>query len=435
MEAGGVQEAQKRIYKPRQAIVRPIQREVGGKRYWSLTGVKNEQGRRFRPTFKTRDQAEIWGREYERQRSRLGREGMNLPASVAAEAADCHRRLRLAGFTLRQATDAFLGHVERDRKEKSSRTMAACMKDWLDGKFAERRSRNGRITSDRTVNLYRSRVDKVKSVLGHLPVASVGASHLQGFLEQLQRAGYSSVTRNAYRSLLYDFFNYCYCKEWRQDNPVMRLTSTGGKGGGVAILKVDELEALLDAAEADRNAGIIVPYVALGAFAGLRPEEAQQIRWEDIDLGSARPSLVVHGATSKAREDRQVALDPVAVAWLKRHRRADGPVAGNSGQRFRLTWERVRIAAGWTCTARSRRQAEAARRPVRPWPADCLRHSFASYWLPIHSDRPRLCELMGNTVAVIKKHYRKLVPAEVAAKYWKILPEGRSPRRAAVCAA
>jgi hypothetical protein len=34
-------------------------------------------------------------------------------------------------------------------------------------------------------------------------------------------------------------------------------------------------------------------------------------------------------------------------------------------------------------------------------PPDALRHSFASYWLPIHADRPRLAELMGNSPAII----------------------------------
>jgi len=355
---------------------------------------------------------------------------MNLPASVAAEAAECHKKLSHAGFTLRQATDSFLSMVEKERREKKSRTLSACIQEWLEGKFAERKSRNGSITSDRTVRLYRSRARKVESALGHLPVASVTVSHLTGFLEQLQRAQFSSVTRNSYRALLYDFFNYCYCKEWRPDNPVMRLPAPTRKGGPVVILKPAEVEALLDAAESDRCADIIVPVVALGAFAGLRPEEAQQMRWEDIDLGSAKPSLTVHGPTSKSRDDRHVALEPAAVAWLKRYRKAEGPVSGPSSQRFRLAWERVRIAAGWHPTAKSRQVAEAGRKPIRPWPADSLRHSFASYWLPIHADRPRLCELMGNSPAVLKKHYRKLVPEQEAARFWKILPEGRIAPRA-----
>jgi hypothetical protein len=86
----------------------------------------------------------------------------------------------------------------------------------------------------------------------------------------------------------------------------------------------------------------------------------------------------------------------------------------------------VRIAAGWHPTAKSRRVAEVARKPIRFWPADSLRHSFASYWLPIPAARPRLCELMGNSPAVLKKHYRKLVPEQEAAKFWEILPEGRT---------
>jgi hypothetical protein len=55
-----------------------------------------------------------------------------------------------------------------------------------------------------------------------------------------------------------------------------------------------------------------------------------------------------------------------------------------------------------------------------------MRHSFGSYWLAIHADRPHLAELMGNSVDVIKKHYRRAIPRTEAEKFWQIRPDGKS---------
>lgn len=414
--------AHKRLYKPRSGGIRIFQRIVSGSKYWSLAGVKNAQGKRFRPTFKTRDEAEIWARNYQKNLERIGREGMNLPAAVLAEAAECYKQLNASGYTLRQATKAFLGEIERKQKDNQSKTLDVCIGIWMNAKRAERAAKRGSISSDRTIRLYKSRARTISASLGQLPIATVQKNHLQNFLEQLQRAGLSSVTRNSYRALLFDFFNYCYCNEWRHDNPVVKLQSPSRKIGDVVVLTPEEVERLLESAEVDQYAGLVVPVIALGAFAGLRPEEAQQIRWEDIDLGLREPILNVRKEISKTRDTRDVSLGDTAVSWLKKYRRAGGVVAGNSAQRFRLAWERVRIRAGWHPTLKSRLNAEKEGATIRPWPADCLRHSFASHWLPVHNDRPKLAELMGNSVGVIKTYYRKLVKPELAKKYWKILP-------------
>lgn len=64
------------------------------------------------------------------------------------------------------------------------------------------------------------------------------------------------------------------------------------------------------------------------------------------------------------------------------------------------------------------------------WPQDILRHSFASHWLPIHQNRSVLAEEMGNSVQIIKKHYRKHASKSAAAAFWEILPAAESARRA-----
>jgi hypothetical protein len=56
------------------------------------------------------------------------------------------------------------------------------------------------------------------------------------------------------------------------------------------------------------------------------------------------------------------------------------------------------------------------------WPQNALRHSFGSYHLAQFNDAAKLALEMGNSPAVIFRHYRQLVKPKQAALYWKITP-------------
>lgn len=58
------------------------------------------------------------------------------------------------------------------------------------------------------------------------------------------------------------------------------------------------------------------------------------------------------------------------------------------------------------------------------WDEDVLRHCYASYWLAKHKDRPHLAENMGNSLKMIKDHYKRIVPKSEVEKFWGILPGG-----------
>jgi hypothetical protein len=97
-------------------------------------------------------------------------------------------------------------------------------------------------------------------------------------------------------------------------------------------------------------------------------------------------------------------MEPRLAEWLLSFRSAKGPI---TGAHFARTLHSVRAAAG-----------------LLPWPKDVLRHCFGSYWLAVHRDRAHLAELMGNSLAVIKVHYRRAIPPSVAKEYWELTPLG-----------
>jgi integrase len=172
----------------------------------------------------------------------------------------------------------------------------------------------------------------------------------------------------------------------------------------VEILAVDAAEKLLRTAVTSSHAASVIPYLCVSLFAGLRPGEAQQLKWEHVHFATAQ--IEVLKSSSKTKETRFVTLDPLLAQWLLPYRKAHGKIVGTN---FTKDWKVVRQTAGYD-------------EQSKPWPIDILRHTFGSYWLPIHQDRARLAEEMGNSVDVIKKFYKRAIPRQKAEAFWKLGP-------------
>ena len=148
----------------------------------------------------------------------------------------------------------------------------------------------------------------------------------------------------------------------------------------------------------------MIPYLVLGLFAGLRPEEAQKMRWEWIgtfDEDKKIAQVKVPADISKISECRYAELSEAGWGLIKPYLKQSGPI-GWSRRAFR----RIRDKAGFFDAA--------------AWPADCIRHTYASNWLAIHKERAHLAEIMGNSPAIIRKHYKRAIPIKDAEAYFKI---------------
>ena len=151
-----------------------------------------------------------------------------------------------------------------------------------------------------------------------------------------------------------------------------------------------------------------IPTLVFQAFCGLRPEEVcpekdtgkQGIQWEDVlwDKGKVN----VPASASKVRRRRFAALTEAAMAFLLPHKGASGPVVGK--RRF---WHYL---ADWK------------KRDGIVWKPDGLRHSFASYRLAVTKDVQALALEMGNSAAMIFKHYLDLKHEDEGKEWFAIRP-------------
>jgi len=169
-----------------------------------------------------------------------------------------------------------------------------------------------------------------------------------------------------------------------------------------------ELRALLDAvAEISPK---WVPLIALGAFAGLRPEEIAPdprnggwkpgLKWENIYWTKGK--IDVPAAVAKDRRRRFVPIQPALTAWLAPFARRTGFVSPGR-TRHKLTPQWLALAGV-------------------EWKNDALRHSYASTRLAVLKDMAALSLEMGNSPAMIFRHYLDLKHEEEAAEWFAVMP-------------
>ena len=170
--------------------------------------------------------------------------------------------------------------------------------------------------------------------------------------------------------------------------------------GEIEIFTPDELRALFEHARAE-----IIPYLAIGAFAGLRAAELQRLDWSEVNI--PRRFIEVKASKSKTASRRLAPMPENLAEWLTRHSKTAGAVAPFGNMSKQLT------------------QYLAPSAKLR-WKHNGLRHSFISYRLADVQDVGKVALEAGNSAQMIFKHYRQLVTKEEAVDWFSIMPRQSS---------
>lgn len=182
----------------------------------------------------------------------------------------------------------------------------------------------------------------------------------------------------------------------REEDALAGVEFAKGAGGAIGIFTPPEMRRLLAGARPE-----IVPFLAIGAFAGLRTAEITRLDWSKVNL--AKRFIEVTAQNAKTASRRIVPMTDNLAAWLAPYAKADGPVCG---------LVRPEKHAG-EVTGRAAK--------VR-WKRNGLRHSFISYRLAALKDTARVALEAGNSPAMVFGNYRELVHDEQAAEWFGILP-------------
>ena len=260
----------------------------------------------------------------------------------------------------------------------------------------------------------KDRLKRFAETFGTRPVPSITTAEIDAWLAGLRSRRNPNaasepplvgpLTRNHYRASLSAFFAYAAApaRSWCSRNPIADLEPERVEASEPEAYSVEDVKRIMQAAVECKPE--LVPVLALGMFAGLRISEASE-----IDLGKIKPDTDEFRVGADHKTGARLAPCTDALkAWLFAQPRRRGKAWLSSRRAVHDEMPKLFALAGVDAIDNG------------------ARHSFISYRCAETKDIARVADECGNSVSTIKKHYRQLVTAADAERFFKLRPA--SPR-------
>jgi integrase len=256
-------------------------------------------------------------------------------------------------------------------------------------------------------------------------------------------------TRNNLRASVQVLFNYGIARKYlpKDHDEIDAVMVAKNAVSEIEIFTPKEMAEIL--AHADKQ---LVPFLAMGAFAGIRHAEIQRLEWAELHFDAG--IIEIRAAKAKTASRRTVPILDNLRAWLLARHREVGLVCGGLdtkneipalvetiNESRRAAWAKAnRVSAEMLNESEKRARdnpakskdkappgAETAK--IEGWPAfawkhNALRHSFISYRVADIQNVAQVALEAGNSPQMIFKHYRELVRPDAAKAWFAIVPKG-----------
>ena len=246
----------------------------------------------------------------------------------------------------------------------------------------------------------------------HCPLRSVTTSQLGDFLRDMK---VSARSKNNARGTLGAFFKYCKERGWlpKDHDGIALVPKFKEKPNEIEIFTPQEIAHFLGHARSE-----MVPFLAIGAFAGLRSAEIERLDWKEVHL--AERFIEVKAAKSKTASRRLVPITENLAKWLAEHAQKEGRVVPFDNVSKQIGWLVEDTNTGLKAAAKKEKKDQVK---VVEWKKNALRHSFISYRVADIQNVNQVALECGNSPSVIFKHYRELVRPAEAKKWFGIEPQ------------
>jgi integrase len=311
-------------------------------------------------------------------------------------------------------------HVEAVKILGSEKIVEAA-KDYIRRNPVERRPRTVREVADELIELktkrgaserylqdLRYQLNKLTERFSSVDIGSVTTGDLQLWFDRLDAAPRTVRNIRSAAAALFKFAD-ARCYIGKGDNPATATERIKSKNGDdIEIYAPDEIARLLAAAPDS-----IRPAMAIQAFTGIRTAELMRLDWQAVKL--ARGHIEITAANAKTASRRIVPILPNLAAWLKDAAQKSGSIFPSGADYYH---ELMREAASKTKNEKS---------PAVELKHNALRHSFISYRVAQTQNVAQVALEAGNSPAMIFSHYRELVTADDAKKWFSIQPTEVKP--------
>ena len=337
-------------------------------------------------SFKTEAEAITKAWEIFRDREKQGKAAFVLSGADRVIADRCMKKLSPYGATLEQATDYYVAHVAKFRQAPTIREIT--------DRIIEQAKANGR--SATTVLDLRHRLKVFTDKFGDQKPAEITLEDLEQWVNGI---ALSPRSRCHYLTKASQLYSYAIKHGWAADNLIAKLSRPDIRQGIPHHLTVEQAAKLLQHA-ADNN---LVAFVALGLFAGIRPDEIRRLTWDMVKLDNK--VIILDQTATKTGQHRVVELNATALAWLRTCSKKTGRIVDMPTITFKRTWKKLRADAGF-----------------KKWSNDDMRHTAATYLCALTGDYAKVAADLGHDVRVLHRHYRGLTTKAEAERFLKLTP-------------
>jgi len=242
--------------------------------------------------------------EYVRAKTVLAEFGLSLD-SIAVEYRDAKRLVK--GAPLTDAGRYFAQHKLRDVTEK---TVSEVYEEMI-------KAKRGEGLSELYIHDLKMRAGKFAQDF-QCKLMNVQMSQIRDWLQAMDIA---NRTRNNFRVAIQTLYAFAKSQKYLPSdwNEFEALPVWKVKKDNVEIFTSGELKRLLDAAPAN-----LVPFLTIGAFAGLRTAEIERLDWTKVNLNTGY--ITIDASIAKTNSRRVVPIQENLKAWLKPHVKSEGKV-------------------------------------------------------------------------------------------------------------
>lgn len=250
------------------------------------------------------------------------------------------------------------------------------------------------------------RSDLARFAAAHATIGAVDEITLAAYLRTIKDRKGGAVgprRRDNVRDAIVRLFAFARDRHWL---PQDRKTAASkieriNEGGEVTTFTPDQLALLIEHVSHRWR-----PWMALGAFAGLRTSEIFRLDWSAVKW-EQRVIAVSSKVAKKVRVSRMVPMSDNLIAWLAPWRDTFGPIyqvrtRGQIESAHRRELKKLRKATGIE------------------WDNNALRHSFGSYRLALVKNIAQVALEMGNSPEKVRENYHDPKPEDEARKYFAI---------------
>ena len=341
-----------------------------------------------RPGYPTLEAAQSRADLARTEKQNEGTAAFALPMAVRVDAAKAHQILSPHGVSIFEAARHYDRHVLAYKS-------APIIRDIVERHLADAEDRNLR---PRAIDDLRHRLNSFAADFGERRLSEIALDELKDWFAD---DGWMPRTRINFHTKISQLYNYAVRHKWVDSNLTEHIDRPRADETTPEIFTVEQAERLLN------HAGTfdLLPYIAIGLFAGVRSAEMMRLDAKDISFESK--TIRIGPDVAKKRSHRIIEMLPALLSWLEPYRdtlQAGGRIITQA--KFRSNQEDLLLAAG-----------------IQEWPANGLRHSYASYHLSMFESAEKTSHQMGNSADMVHKHYKALVTKESAEKFWALRPQ------------